>query len=291
MMEMVFQAMFMVKERAKADAEAELVRKIELQRTADLASNANRAKNIFMYNVSHNILEDMQTMVGLTNEIKNNVKDNSAALANIKKIEKSEEHMLSFINNVYELAQMENGDIQLNEVPIDITKAMEKTYALIEKDVNEKGIEVEYWSEITNPYIYQDIMHTTNVVMNILMNAIKYTPEGGKIRFGLRQEQAENPNECIITFICEDTGIGISPEFIPYICKSFAREDNEVNVSIQSAGLGLSIAKTLLYLMNGTIDIKSEIGKGTTVTTRQPHLYAKKEEVERSTSLTGNVHL
>ena len=280
-----------LEERAKADAEAELVRKIELQRTADLASNANRAKNIFMYNVSHNILEDMQTMVGLTNEIKNSVKDNSAALANIKKIEKSEEHMLSFINNVYELAQMENGDIQLNEVPIDITKAMEKTYALIEKDVNEKGIEVEYWSEITNPYIYQDIMHTTNVVMNILMNAIKYTPEGGKIRFGLRQEQAENPNECIITFICEDTGIGISPEFIPYICKSFAREDNEVNASIQSAGLGLSIAKTLLYLMNGTIDIKSEIGKGTTVTTRQPHLYAKKEEVERSTSLTGNVHL
>ena len=280
-----------LEERAKADAEAELVRKIELQRTADLASNANRAKNIFMYNVSHNILEDMQTMVGLTNEIKNSVKDNSAALANIKKIEKSEEHMLSFINNVYELAQMENGDIQLNEVPIDITKAMEKTYALIEKDINEKGIEVEYWSEITNPYIYQDIMHTTNVVMNILMNAIKYTPEGGKIRFGLRQEQAENPNECIITFICEDTGIGISPEFIPYICKSFAREDNEVNASIQSAGLGLSIAKTLLYLMNGTIDIKSEIGKGTTVTTRQPHLYAKKEEVERSTSLTGNVHL
>lgn len=280
-----------LEERAKADAEAELVRKIELQRTADLASNANRAKNIFMYNVSHNILEDMQTMVGLTNEIKNSVKDNSAAFANIKKIEKSEEHMLSFINNVYELAQMENGDIQLNEVPIDITKAMEKTYALIEKDVNEKGIEVEYWSEITNPYIYQDIMHTTNVVMNILMNAIKYTPEGGKIRFGLRQEQAENPNECIITFICEDTGIGISPEFIPYICKSFAREDNEVNASIQSAGLGLSIAKTLLYLMNGTIDIKSEIGKGTTVTTRQPHLYAKKEEVERSTSLTGNVHL
>ncbi len=280
-----------LEERAKADAEAELVRKIELQRTADLASNANRAKNIFMYNVSHNILEDMQTMVGLTNEIKNSVKDNSAALANIKKIEKSEEHMLSFINNVYELAQMENGDIQLNEVPIDITKAMEKTYALIEKDINEKGIEVEYWSEITNPYIYQDIMHTTNVVMNILMNAIKYTPEGGKIRFGLRQEQAENPNECIISFICEDTGIGISPEFIPYICKSFAREDNEVNASIQSAGLGLSIAKTLLYLMNGTIDIKSEIGKGTTVTTRQPHLYAKKEEVERSTSLTGNVHL
>ena len=280
-----------LEERAKADAEAELVRKIELQRTADLASNANRAKNIFMYNVSHNILEDMQTMVGLTNEIKKSVKDNSAVLANIKKIEKSEEHMLSFINNVYELAQMENGDIQLNEVPIDITKAMEKTYALIEKDVNEKGIEVEYWSEITNPYIYQDIMHTTNVVMNILMNAIKYTPEGGKIRFGLRQEQAENPNECIITFICEDTGIGISPEFIPYICKSFAREDNEVNASIQSAGLGLSIAKTLLYLMNGTIDIKSEIGKGTTVTTRQPHLYAKKEEVERSTSLTGNVHL
>ena len=278
-----------LEERAKAEAEAELVRKIELQRTADLASNANRAKNIFMYNVSQNIISDMRTVIGLTTDIKNRFRDNLAAHATIQKIEKTQEHMLSFINNVYELSQMENGDIEVNEVPIDITQAMEKTYQLIEKEAKEKNLQVEYWSEITNPYIYQDIMHTTNCVMNVLSNAVKYTPAGGKIRFGLKQTLGDKPDECLISFICEDTGIGISPEFIPYICKSFAREDNEVNAEVPSAGLGLSIAKNLLYLMNGTIAIKSELGVGTTVTTTQPHRYAKKEDVEKATSLSGNV--
>ena len=278
-----------LEERAKAEAEAELVRKIELQRTADLASNANRAKNIFMYNVSQTIIGDMRTVIGLTTDIKNRFRDNLAAHATIQKIEKTQEHMLSFINNVYELSQMENGDISVNEVPIDITQAMEKTYQLIEKEAKEKNLQVEYWSEITNPYIYQDIMHTTNYVMNVLSNAVKYTPAGGKIRFGLKQTPGDKPDECLISFICEDTGIGISPEFIPYICKSFAREDNEVNAEVPSAGLGLSIAKTLLYLMNGTIAIKSELGVGTTVTTTQPHRYAKKEDVEKTTSLSGNV--
>ncbi len=278
-----------LEERAKADAEAELVRKIELQRTADIASNANRAKNIFMYNVSHTILDDMRSMIAFTNDIKDEKISIEDAAENLKKIEKTQEHMLSFINNVCELVQMETGDIVLNEVPTDLTDAVEKTYSLIEREAKAKDITVEYWSEIEYPYIYQDVIHTTDVVSNILLNAVKYTPKGGKIRFGLKQTKNELENECNISFICEDNGIGISPEFIPYVCKSFAREDNQINAEIPSAGLGLSIAKTLLYLMNGTIDIKSELGKGTTVTTSQPHLYAKKEDVEKSTTLAENV--
>ena len=92
-----------------------------------------------------------------------------------------------------------------------------------------------------------------------------------------------------MSFICEDTGIGISKEFLPYICKSFAREDNEINAEIQSSGLGLAISKNLLEAMGGTIEIKSEQGKGTTVITRQPHLYAKKEDLENASTLAGNV--
>jgi signal transduction histidine kinase len=278
-----------LEERAKAEAEAELVRKIELQRTADIASNANRAKNIFMYNVAQNIRGDMKTIIGLTNDIKSKSHDNLIIHSSLQKLEKSQEHMLNFINSVYELSQMEIGDVQVNEAPIDITHAMEKTYELIEQETKAKNITVEYWSEISNPYIYQDIMHTTNSVMQVLSNAVKYTPNGGKIKFGLKQTPSDNPDECIISFICEDTGIGISPEFVPYICKSFAREDNEVNSEIPSAGLGLSIAKNLIYIMGGTIDIKSEFGVGTTVIISLPHRYARKEDVENATSLSGNV--
>ena len=278
-----------MEERAKAEAEAELVRKIELQRTADIASNANRAKNIFMYNVSQSILNDIQILLDLTRKENGDVNGEKLSDEVLRKISKTQEHMLSFVTNVNELARMENGDIELIETATDLSDAVEKIYSLIEKDAKEKNITVEYWSDIFYPYIYQDVIHTTNVVMNILQNAVKYTPEGGKIRFGLRQSKNILENECNVSFICEDSGIGISPEFLPYICKSFAREDNEVNTEIPSAGLGLSIAKTLLYIMNGTIEVKSEPGKGTTVITDQPHLYARKEDVDKATTLAENL--
>ena len=278
-----------LEERAKAEAEAELVRKIELQRNADFASNANRAKNIFMYKVSQNILNTMQSIVHLTEDIKKKVADNVDVNVLLKELERAEEHLLGFVNNVYELSLMDNGDLKLVETPTDISHAVERIYDLICDEAKANGVELEYWSEIEYPYIYQDIIHTTNCVMNILLNSIKYTPKGGKIRFGLRQEKSDVEGECTVSFICEDSGIGISKEFLPYICKSFAREDNEVNTEIPSAGLGLSIAKTLLALMNGTIEIKSEIGKGTTVITTQPHRFAKKEDVEKASTLAGNV--
>ncbi len=279
-----------LEERAKAEAEAELVRKIELQRNADLAANANHAKNIFMFTVSQNVIRDIKSMVGLTSQIRKELSDEKI-IEQINKLENTEEHMLSFINNVYELAQMENGDIDLNEIPIDVSQAVEKTYALIEKEIKEKNITVQYWSDIKHPYIYQDIMHTTTCVMSVIYNAIKYTPEGGTIRFGLQQIMDDLSDSCTIDFICEDNGIGIAPEFVPYICKNFAREDNEVNQEIPSAGLGLSITKGLLYLMNGTINVKSELGKGTTITVSIPHRCAEKKDVEKATSLTGNVLL
>ena len=278
-------------ERARAESEAELIRKIELQRTADLASNANRAKNVFMNNVSQNILGTMQPMIDFTNEIKNNLTDSNSIHENIQKIKQAEEQLLSLVNDISELVQVENGEVKLVEVPTDITNAVEKIYALVEKEAKDRGISVEYWSEIINPYIYQDVIHTTDVVMNILMNSIKYTPRGGKIRFGIKQTAGTMDDDCYVSFICEDTGIGVSKEFLPYICKSFAREDNLINNTIPSAGLGLSIAKSLLTLMNGTIEIKSESGKGTTVVTSQPHRYAKKEDVEKGTTLVDNVRL
>ena len=278
-----------IEERAKAEAESELIRKIELQKTANLASSANRAKNIFMYNVSKNILSTMQSIISYTTEMRFNIANKKSLDKNIHDIESAEEHLLSFINNVYELAKLENSDITLEERPTDLSNAIGKVYELIRDDADEKGIEIECWSEIINPYIYQDIIHTTNVVMNIVRNAIKYTPKGGKIKIGIRQTKGPSDDICFVEFICEDTGIGISQEFLPYICNSFSREDNEINNEIQSSGIGLNISKALLELMDGTIEIKSELGKGTTVITKQPHRYAKKTDIEKASTLIDNL--
>jgi signal transduction histidine kinase len=168
---------------------------------------------------------------------------------------------------------------------------MNKSYALIEDKAKEKGVEVEYWSEIINPYIYQDIIHTADVVLNIIMNAIKYTPKGGKVKFGIKQTPGKNDNECMIDFICEDNGIGISEDFLPKVYTSFEREDNEVNRENPSAGLGLYIAKSLITLMSGTIDITSQKGQGTVVRTSQPHRYAKREDIDSDSFLIDSGNL
>ncbi len=286
-----------IEERLKAEVEVELAKKMELQKMAESASYANQAKNIFMYNISKDMITIMKDIITHTNDIKTIINDNAvenkktATNETIKNIERSEEQLMTFINNVYELAQIEKNEIQVTEIPTDITLAVERIYDLIKEEVEKRGIEVEYWIDFKYPYIYQDIIHTTDVVMNIIYNAIKYTPRGGKIKFNIKQIPDTIQNGCTIEFTCEDNGIGMSEDFLPNACKDFAREDNEINKENPSAGLGLSIAKSLLSLMNGTIEIKSSKGKGTIVKTSQIHNYAKKEDLEKAPLLIDNLRL
>ena len=276
-------------EHRKITEEEESLKKLQLQRRAEIADKTNKAKNIFMYNIAKDILSPIKSIIEYTNKLKTSDKNGTRAIDYIEKAQNSEEYILSVINNILELSRLENNKIKLNEIPTDLTTAVQMIYYLIEEPAKSKNIQVEYWSDIKEPYIYQDITHTTNVVLNIINNAVKYTMPGGKIRFGLVQSPGKNDQECMLDFICEDTGIGISEEFLPHIYESFAREDNDINAQIPSSGLGLNLAKALLSLMDGTIEIKSEKGKGTTVRTSQPHRYAKKSEVKTSTSLTENM--
>ena len=277
--------------RRNAEAEIELMRKVELQRMADYAENANHAKNIFMSNITKDILAKINTIIEYTKLIRSNPADTSVITDSALKAVIAEEHLLGFLNNICELSEIESGTLALVEEPTDLTGAIEKTYSAIKEAAEEKNLKLEYWTEISNPYIYQDIMHTANVVLNIVRNSIKYTKPGGKIRFGLRQRPGKNKDECIIDFVCADSGIGISEEFIPHVCKSFAREDNEINNQIKSSGLGMSIVQALLTLMNGSIEIKSEKGRGTVVTVSMPHRYASKDDINKNALLTDNVRL
>ena len=168
---------------------------------------------------------------------------------------------------------------------------MKKIKSLIQSAADKKRITIETKAEIYNPYIYQDVIHTTDVVLNIAMNAVKYTPEGGRIKLCLKQSPGKNENECFIDFICENNGIGISKKFLPYIFQPFAREDNKVNSEIPGSGLGLVIVKELLKLMNGTIEVTPKKGKGVIVRTSQPHRFCKKDDIDRDTVLTQNVRL
>ena len=277
------------KERQRKILEEEEERKkFILEQAAESANKANKAKNIFIYNVATDILSPMQKIIEYTKNIENNLMNSELVYENLNKAKRSEEHLLCFINNIFELSKLEKDEIKLDETPSDISDAVHRTYMLIEEAAKARDITVEYWSEIYNPYIYQDIVHTTDVVLNIIQNALKYTPNGGKIRFGILQKPGKNDDECTVDFICEDSGIGISEEFLPHVFDNFAREDNEINRDIPSAGLGLNIAKSLITLMHGTIEVTSVKGKGTTVRTSQPHRFSKKED-ESVRTLTDDV--
>ena len=278
-------------EQRKIAEEEDRLKKLELQRAAEIAETANKAKSIFMYNIVKEVLPPIQSIITCTSEMIDNETDVELVKRNLKQARKNEEYLAGFINNIIEFTRIESGEIKVTEHATDLTNAMKRTYALIEEKAKDKGIEVEYWSEIERPYIFQDILHTADVVLNIITNAIKYTPKGGKVKFGIKQSPGKNDDECMIDFICEDNGIGISEDFLPKAYTSFEREDNEFNRDNPSAGLGLNIAKSLIELMNGTISITSQKGKGTTVRTSQPHRYAKREEIESESNLIDSGNL
>ena len=272
-------------ERRKALVENERLKHLEMKRLTDFSVSANKAKNIFMYNVASDIIPSLQTIIRYTNSIQESAGKKEEVLKNVKSAKQSEENLLAYVNDILEIARLESGEIKLDEAASDLTDASKRIYKLIEESVKKKGIEVEYWEEIYSPYVYQDVRHTVDSVLNILQNAVKYTPAGGKIKFWLKQIPSEKKDECYVDFYCQDTGIGMSEEFIPYACKSFTREANEVNARIASSGLGLSLVQNLMLLMHGTIEIQSTKDKGTLVHISQPHRFANKEDVVNETTL------
>ena len=278
-------------ERWRADATNKMIKNMELEQTVHQVSAEKKAKDIFIDNIIKDILSPVSTIIEKTEDIKANLTNPIIVNEKINEAKVAEEHLLGFLNNMKELSQIENDTLEIVELATDISDAIEKIYSLIKDAADKKRIKVETWQDIYNPYVYQDVIHTTDEVLNVLMNAVKYSPVGGKLKIGIRQRPAKNENECVVDFICEDNGIGISKKFLPYVCNPFAREDNKINKEIQSAGLGLYITKKLLELTGGTIEIVPKKGKGVIVKTSQIHRFCKKEDVDKDTVLTQNVRL
>ena len=278
-------------ERWRADATNKMIKNMELEQTVHQVSAEKKAKDIFIENIIKDILTPVTAIIQKTEDIKANLTNPIIVNEKINEAKIAEEHLLGFLNNMKELSQIENDKLEIVEMATDISDAIEKISSLIKDAADKKRIKVETWQDIYNPYIYQDVIHTTDEVLNVLMNAVKYSPVGGKIKIGIRQRPGKNENECSIEFVCEDNGIGVSKKFLPHICKPFAREDNKINKEIQSAGLGLHITQKLLELTGGSIEIVPKKGKGVIVKTIQTHRFCKKEDVEKETVLTQNVRL
>ena len=237
------------------------------------AEAGSKAKTSFLYNMSHDIRTPMNAIMGFAELAHRLVKPDSQLDNYMTNIKNAGDSLLTLINNVLDVARIENGKMTLDESVHSIVKATDNIRAMNTVTAEKKGLEFTVDVDYFHEAIYIDHAKTQEIFLNIVSNSIKYTPSGSiKVKF--TQLPTEDPDFCIIESIVEDTGIGMSEEFQQRLFDSFEREKNTTASGIQGTGLGMAIVKHLVDLMNGTIEVESALGKGTKITVKMKHRLA-----------------
>ncbi len=238
----------------------------ETEKAKDKAEIANNAKSTFLSNMSHDIRTPMNAIMGFTNlalqekDIPQNVS------SYLSKISASSNHLLMLINKVLEMSKIESGRIELDESPTVLTKCFEGLSTILKEKAGEKRQSLVMKTEVSDDCVYADMLRLTQLMQNIIANALKYTPEEGKISVLVSQQPCEDEGYGLYRFVVKDNGVGMSPEFAKHAFEPFARERGKHTESIEGTGLGLSIVKHIVDIMGGTIEIDTELGRGTVFT-------------------------
>ena len=238
-----------------------------LQAAAREAATASKAKTDFLSTMSHDIRTPMNAIIGLTTIAEKNLGDMESVGENLRKITLASNHLLTLINDILDISKVESGKLNLSPQSFSIVETVENLVNISQPMIKEKNIEFNFRiSRMEKEYLYADQLRLNQIYINILSNAIKYTEPGGRVSVDMRQEESPQPGSVRLTYIVSDSGIGMSPEFMATMYQPFSRQtDSRVN-SIPGTGLGLAITKQMVDLMGGTIDCRSEPGKGTTFT-------------------------
>lgn len=241
------------------------------------AEASNRAKSTFLFNASHDIRTPMNAIQGFARIIEDNSGNEKVVKDSVIKIRKSSDTLLDLLNNVLELSQIESGKDEIQLKVINLNDFMEKLHMMFAEEVEKSGIEFEIRNEIQHPIVKADELKCTRILMNMLGNARKFTPAGGKITFGVQEFSGEE-GKGIYRFYVRDTGIGMSEEFQERAFEQFETERTSTVSGVTGNGLGLAIIKKLVLLMGGTYDLQSTQGVGTEISVRLK-LFITKEEL------------
>lgn len=261
--------------RKRYSAEIEKSRN-ELADALKAAKEASHAKSTFLFNMSHDIRTPMNAILGFTELVEKHGEDPVRRSDYIGKIKSSGEFLLSLINNVLEMSRIESGKADLNEMPWSVEGFNDSIYSIFDEQMKAKGIEFIREIYVEHEYVYCDTLKLRELFLNILSNAYKYTPEGGKIRMVVRELPSDREGCAVLRTEISDTGIGISQEYLPHLFEEFSREHTTTESKIKGTGLGMAIVKRLVELMDGQIEVESELGKGTKFTVTIPHRIADK---------------
>ncbi|GFI42816.1 autoinducer 2 sensor kinase/phosphatase LuxQ [Lachnospiraceae bacterium] len=262
----------------------------QLEIAVKRAEEANKAKSEFLFNMSHDIRTPMNAILGFTSFALES-DDPDMQREYLENIDVSSKQLLALINNILELARIENHKIIIEEELVDVRENFHKLCTIFSSDLKKKKLACNVKLDIRHPFLYVDTMHYSQVFLNLVSNAVKYTPDGGRIDLLLRELPGDTKDTCLVETVIEDNGIGMSEEFLVHAYDSFSRERTSTVSGIQGTGLGLAIVKNLVSLMKGKIAIESRQGVGTKVTIRLPHrlgekvLEGKKAETDKELRL------
>ena len=248
------------------------------------AEEANKGKSYFLFNMSHDIRTPLNAIIGYSELAKNHLDEKEVLDDYIYKIQTCGRQLLGLIGDVLDMAKIESGNLEISEKPCLCQDLMSDIMISVNESAKKKGLEFEASGNACHSTILCDKVKVQKILLNILSNAVKYTPKGGKISLSVQEKIREDEGLSDFTFVVKDNGIGISKEFLPYIFNSFSRERNATISGVSGTGLGMTITKRLVDAMGGKIEVESQQNMGTTVTvsitfSRIVGLEEKREEI------------
>ncbi|MCI8437560.1 MAG: response regulator [Lawsonibacter sp.] len=242
----------------------EMERMDVLKDALDQANRANKAKSVFLSNMSHDIRTPMNAIIGFTALATTHIDQRDQVEGYLKKIMTSGNHLLSLINDVLDMSRIESGKMSLEEKPCSMPDILHGLRSIVQADVHAKQLELYMDAvDVVNEEIYCDRLRLNQILLNLLSNSVKYTPAGGVVSVRVTEKPGAPAGHATYEFVIKDTGIGMSEEFVARIFEPFERERNSTTSGIQGTGLGMAITKNIVDMMNGDISVKSKQGVGT----------------------------
>ena len=252
----------------------------KLQIAAENAESANRAKSTFLFNMSHDIRTPMNAIIGYADLASRHLDDPAKLEKYMENIQVCGQNLLMLLNNVLDLARIENDKTEMEYSVSDVEKDFRNCIAMFQNQADSKGQTLTVTTQLPYPYIYADIPHLTEVCTNLVSNAVKYTGAGGTIRCGITQKPGGKEGWCDTVVTVADNGIGMSQEFQKHIFEPFERERTSTVSKVEGSGIGMGIVKKLVELMGGAVEVESKIGVGSTFTVTIPCRIASEDEIQ-----------
>ena len=264
--------------RKAADDTQELNAKLQI--AVENAESANHAKSTFLFNMSHDIRTPMNAIIGYADLASRHSDDPAKLKKYMENIQVCGQNLLMLLNNVLDLARIENDKTEMEYSVSDVEKDFRNCIAMFRNLADSKGQTLMVTTQLLHPYIYADIPHLTEVCTNLVSNAVKYTGAGGTIRCDVTQKPGEKESWCNMVITVADNGIGMSQEFQKHIFEPFERERTSTISKVEGSGIGMGIVKKLVGLMGGTVEVESRIGVGSTFTVTIPCRIASEDETQ-----------